>query len=115
MKRSPEEILVRPVITEKTSALQFDGTDAPPKGVDDEERTVRSKYTFEVVPDATKVEVRQAVEEMFDVRVTDVKTMNVRGKSRRVRGRWEMGRRPHWKKAVVTVGEDDVIDLYEGV
>lgn len=113
MKRSPEKILVRPVITEKSSALQFDGTDAPPKG-EDPEREVKSKYTFEVVPDATKVEVRQAVEEMFDVTVTDVKTMNVRGKARRVRGRRDKGRRPHWKKAVVTVGEGETIDLYEG-
>jgi len=113
MKRPPNEILVRPVITEKTSALQFDGTDAEPKQ-DDPEREVRSKYTFEVAPDASKPEVRDAVEEMFDVRVTDVKTMNVRGKGRRVRGRWEMGRRPHWKKAIVTVGEGETIDLYEG-
>lgn len=113
MTRSPEKILIRPVITEKTSALQFDGTDAASEE-DEIPDSVKSKYTFEVVPDATKIEVRRAVEEMFDVTVTDVKTMNVRGKAKRVRGRWDKGRRPSWKKAIVTVGEGETIDLYEG-
>lgn len=114
MRRSPDEILVRPVITEKTSALQFDGTDAGSAG-DDPEAPVRTKYTFEVVPDATKPQIREAVQEMFDVTVMDVRTMNVRGKARRMRGRRQKGQRSGWKKAIVTVGEDDVIDLYEGV
>lgn len=99
MSRSPGDVLVRPVITEKTSTLQFE----------------ENQYTFEVAPDANKPEIRRAVEEMFEVRVLDVRTMNVRGKGRRVRGRWEMGRKPHWKKAIVTLAEDDMIDLYEGV
>lgn len=112
MTRPPEKVLIRPVITEKTSALQYDGTDA----VDEEEAgdtPVKSKYTFEVASDATKPEIRRAVEALFEVRVTDVRTMNVRGKSRRV-NRF-VGRRPHWKKAIVTVGEDEMIDLFESV
>lgn len=98
MSRTPDEVLVRPVITEKSSELQFE----------------HNKYTFEVVPDANKPEVRRAVEEMFDVRVVNVATMNVSGKKRRVRGRWQMGRRKDWKKAIVTLAEGDSIDVYEG-
>lgn len=114
MNRTPEEILIRPVITEKTSALQFDGTDAPPPGADEDmDREVKSKYTFEVVRDAGKIEVRQAVEELFDVKVTNVRTMNMRGKKRRVER--AIGRRPGWKKAIVTVAEGETIDVYEGL
>ena len=114
MSREPEKILVRPVITEKTSTLQYEGTNAGPRARhEDAERTPRSRYTFEVVPDATKIEIRDAVERMFEVKVLSVRTMNCRGKDRRV-GR-SVGRRPHWKKAIVEIAEGEMIDLFEGV
>jgi len=97
MSRQPLDILIRPVITEKSSGLQFE----------------QNKYTFQVVPHATKVDVRNAVEKMFDVEVKAVRTMNCMGKDRRV-GR-HVGRRPHWKKAIVTLAEGQTIDVVEGV
>lgn len=95
----PEKIIRRPVITEKSSTIQFE----------------ENKYTFEVAPKASKVEIRRAVEQLFDVKVTGVWTMNVRGKKRRVRMQRQPGRKPRWKKAVVALAEGDMIDVYEGV
>jgi large subunit ribosomal protein L23 len=114
MSRRPGEVILRPVITEKTSTLQYEGTNAGPRArYEDEEREVRPKYTFAVAPDATKIEIRKAVEQLFEVKVLTVRTMNCRGKDRRV-GR-SVGRRPHWKKAIVEVAEGEMIDLFEGV
>lgn len=114
MARPPHEVLIRPIITEKSSALQYEGTDASvPESV--RERTpARTKYTFEVAPDATKVEIRKAVESLFEVSVRSVRTMNVPGKWRRV-GRSPLGRTPHWKKAVVEVEAGEIIDVFEGI
>lgn len=114
MARAPHEVLIRPVVTEKTSALQYEGTDASVPESVRERHEPRAKYTFEVAPDATKVEIRRAVEEMFEVRVRSVRTMNVRGKRRRV-GRYRKGERPGWKKAIVEVAPGEMIDLFEGV
>ncbi len=97
MRRSPEKTVIRPIITEKSTRLQFD----------------ENRYAFEVAPDATKPEIKRAVQELFEVRVVDVRTMNISGKKRRVR--YAVGRRPNWKKAVVTLAEGDTIDVYEGV
>ncbi len=114
MSRPPGKILVRPVITEKTSTLQYEGTNAAQRArYADRERNVRPKYTFEVSPDATKIEIRKAVEQLFDVNVLRVRTMNCRGKDRRV-GR-SVGRRRHWKKAIVEVAEGETIDVFEEV
>jgi len=88
--------VVRPVVTEKTSAAY----------------QARGEYVFEVAPDATKPAIREAVEKLFGVKVTGVWTMNVRGKTRRT-GR-NVGTRPNWKKAVVTLREGDKIDIFEG-
>ena len=113
MSRPPQEVLIRPVITEKTSTLQYEGTDA---GVPDSARAEiepRGKYTFEVAPDATKVEIKQAIEKLFDVKVKRVRTMNVRGKKRRL-GR-SLGRKPHWKKAIVEMAAGETIEMFEGV
>ena len=74
---------------------------------------MKPKYTFEVAADATKVEIRKAVERLFEVKVVSVRTMNCRGKDRRV-GR-SVGRRRHWKKAIVEVAEGEMIDVFEGV
>jgi large subunit ribosomal protein L23 len=88
--------VVRPVVTEKTSAAYQS----------------RGEYVFEVAPDATKPAIREAIEKLFGVKVTGVWTMNVRGKTRRT-GR-NVGTRPNWKKAVVTLREGDRIDIFEG-
>jgi large subunit ribosomal protein L23 len=95
--RNVHEVIVRPVITEK-STDQLDRLHA---------------YTFVVDRDANKVEIRHAVETLFKVRVKDVRTMRYRGKERRV-GR-HVGRRAAWKKAVVTLREGDTIEIFEGV
>jgi large subunit ribosomal protein L23 len=90
------ETVVRPLITEKTSAAYQD----------------RGEYTFEVHPDASKPQIRQAIEELFGVKVTDVWTANQRGKEKRM-GR-SVGRRPNWKKAIVKLRQGDSIEIFEG-
>jgi large subunit ribosomal protein L23 len=72
-----------------------------------------NKYTFVVDLGATKPQIREAVEQIFDVKVEKVNTMRVTGKVRRM-GRNE-GKRPDWKKAIVTVKEGDRIELFEGI
>jgi len=72
-----------------------------------------NKFIFEVHPDANKHEIRQAIEHFFGVKVTDVRTMNVRGKVKRL-GRFA-GKRADWKKAIVTLAEGDSIDLFDQV
>jgi large subunit ribosomal protein L23 len=86
-------IIKKPVITEKAS----DATG------------IRNAYTFRVPLDANKVEVRQAVQQLFEVKVKSVNTLRVRGKWR-VRGR-SIGRSQPWKKAIVILGPDDKIDV----
>ena len=89
-------IVVRPIVTEKSSAAYQD----------------RGEYTFEVHPDATKPQIRSAIEQLFGVEVTGVWTSNQRGKEKRM-GR-TVGRRPNWKKAIVTLREGDTIGVFEG-
>jgi large subunit ribosomal protein L23 len=92
-----EQIIKRPLIlTEKGSIMRDD----------------HNKYLFEVDLQANKVEIRQAVEELFDVSVVDVNTLIVRGKPKRM-GRM-MNKTRNWKKAIVTLGPDDSIDFFEG-
>ena len=90
-------IIVQPVVTEKSmrESEQF------------------NKYTFEVHPDANKVEIRRAIEALFDVTVTRVNTMRVSGKSRRRSYRHRAGRTAERKKAIVTVAEGESIDVVE--
>lgn len=90
------DVIVRPLITEKATALAGD-----------------SKYAFEVDRRANKNQVREAVEKAFNVRVMKVNTMNVRGKRRRA-GRGT-SKAPDWKKAVVTLARGDTIQIFEGV
>lgn len=68
------------------------------------------KYLFKVAPDSNKVEIKRAVEQLFDVKVTKVNTMNYDGKKKRQRT-MKYGKRPDWKRAVVTLAEDHKIDL----
>ena len=96
MNRSARDILIRPLMTEKHMRQK------------EEQNTV----AFQVRPDANKVEIRTAVESVFNVKVTEVRTMNYDGKLKRM-GRHE-GRRPGWKKAIVTLAEGHKIDLVEG-
>jgi len=90
------ETIVRPLITEKTSAAYQD----------------RGEYTFQVHPDASKPQIRAAIEELFGVKVTNVWTSNQRGKEKRM-GKF-VGRRPSWKKAIVKLREGDSIEIFEG-
>jgi large subunit ribosomal protein L23 len=88
--------IVRPLITEKSSAAYQD----------------RQEYTFEVHPDASKPQIRSAIEQLFGVKVTGVWTSNQRGKEKRM-GK-TVGKRPNWKKAIVTLREGDTIEIFEG-
>ncbi|MFC1725239.1 50S ribosomal protein L23 [candidate division KSB1 bacterium] len=88
-------ILLRPLVTEKISNLQ----------------EKENKYAFEVRRDANKIEIKDAIESKFNVRVKSVRTMQVLGKTKRL-GRYE-GRRRSWKKAIVTLEKDFKIDLFE--
>ena len=97
MPASIYQVLKRPLVTEKTNAL----------------REANNQYTFEVYPRANKVEIRNAVETLFNVRVVEVKTQIIRGKVKRTRR--GTGKKPNWKKAVVTLHYDDAIELFEGV
>ena len=94
--RPPEQVLLRPVVSEKSYRLMEDGT-----------------YVFVVAPDATRVEVRTAVEQVFGVRVTNVNTLNRKGKRRRNRRRATFGSRADTKRALVTLHAGDRIDLFE--
>ena len=69
------------------------------------------KYTFRVHPDATKIDIKRAIEHLFNVRVTAVNTMNVVGKSRRRSYRHRIGKTAEWKKAVVTLAPGSSIDV----
>ena len=73
------------------------------------------KYTFEVARDANKIEIAKACEEIFGVKVAKVNTLNMQGKVKRM-GRYPEGRRPQWKKAMVTLTEDSKsIEFFEGM
>lgn len=92
----PRDIVIRPVVTEKTTAMLGDG-----------------QYTFEVDKRATKCMIKNAVEEIFGVKVRSVNTMRYTGKRRRM-GVHE-GKRRDWKKAVITLEEGQRIELFEGM
>ena len=95
--RDPRDVVIRPVVTERSTHLA-DEMDA---------------FTFIVAKEANKIDIRNAVEQLFDVKVKAVRTMNYRGKWRRV-GR-NYGKRPAFKKAIVTLVEGERIDVYEGI
>ncbi len=99
-----EKILQRPILTEKITRLQ----------------ETERKYAFQVHPKANKIDVRQAVERKFDVKVAKVAVINMKGKVKEMTVRSggrvirTRGRRSHWKKAIVTLKEGDSIDFYQG-
>ena len=96
MSRTPREIIIRPLMTEKSM----------------QQKEAHNTVTFRVQPDANKVEIRAAVETVFNVKVAAVRTASYEGKLKRM-GRFA-GRRPDWKKAVVTLQPGHKIDLVEG-
>ena len=92
------DIIKRPIITEKSMGA-----------------TEAKKYTFEVAKDANKIEIAKAVEEIFGVKVAKVNTLNMDGKEKRM-GHMPAGRRPSWKKAIVTLTADSkTIEFFEGM
>ena len=90
-------IVKRALITEKGTVL----------------RELRNQYYFEVARDANKLEIQKAIETIFHVKVSGVRTMQMRGKVKR-QGRYS-GRRSDWKKAIVTLGPDQKIELFEQI
>ena len=98
MATTAYDIIKRPVITEQSM-----------------EMTEMKRYTFEVAKSANKIEIAKAVEEIFGVKVAKVNTLNMQGKAKRT-GAYPKGRRPSWKKAVVTLSEDSkTIEFFEGM
>ncbi len=95
--KAAHQIIQRPLITEKST----------------KQKESANQIAFVVDPKAGKIEIRQAIEKLFKVKVLAVRTMNVVGKKKRV-GRF-MGRKSDWKKAIVTLREGDRIEFFEGV
>jgi len=94
--RDAMSVLIRPVVSEKTTGLMEQHT-----------------YVFIVDPKATKIDVRNAVEQAFNVKVTNVNTLNRKGKSTRNRRTGVVGQRPSTKRAIVTLKQGDSINLFE--
>jgi large subunit ribosomal protein L23 len=92
----PRDIILRPVVSEKSYGLLDSGV-----------------YTFVVHPDASKIEIREAVEEIFNVRVAKVNTLNRKGKRKRNRRQFTFGKRADTKRAIVTLAPGARIDLFE--
>ena len=93
--KDPRDIIIRPVVSEK-SYEAFDG----------------NVYTFVVAPDANKIEIKDAVERIFSVRVTNVNTLTRKGKRKRNRRTGGFGKRPDSKRAVVSLAEGDRIEIF---
>jgi large subunit ribosomal protein L23 len=108
--RSPELIIKRPLLTEKGTLLKETGGGASSEA---EPESLKPQLLFEVAKDANKVEIRHAVEKLWNVNVLSVRTAIVRGKEKRM-GRF-VGRRSNWKKAVVTLAAGQNIEFFEGV
>jgi large subunit ribosomal protein L23 len=110
--RTPEEIIKRPLLTEKGTLLKETGGQGQ-GGQDVDPETLKSQLLFEVARDANKIEIRHAVEKLWNVDVVAVRTSIVRGKEKRM-GRY-LGRSQNWKKAIVTIAPGQNIEFFEGV
>jgi len=108
--RSPELIIKRPLLTEKGTRLKDTGGQG---GDELDPETLKSQLLFEVARDANKVEIRAAVEKLWNVDVVAVRTAVVRGKEKRM-GRF-VGKRSNWKKAIVTIAAGQTVEFFEGV
>ena len=93
MNKDPREVIIRPVITEHSYDMMEQNT-----------------YTFEVAKDANKIEIAKAIEEIFDVKVTKVNTLNVKPKPKRMR--YKAGLTRTWKKAMITLADGDTIEMF---
>lgn len=93
--KNPRDIIFKPIVSEKTYEMQEEG-----------------KYTFEVDPRANKTEIKLAIEEIFNVKITSINTINRQGKTRRTK--FGLGKRKNTKRAIVTLGEGSSIDIYGG-
>ncbi|MCH3913914.1 MAG: 50S ribosomal protein L23 [Acidaminococcaceae bacterium] len=96
MAANPRDVLVKPLVTEKASAMMQE-----------------NKYTFVVALDANKTEIRQAIEELYKVKVVNVTTLRVMGKTKRM-GKYQ-GKRSDYKKAIVRLAEGNTIPVFEGM
>lgn len=97
MQRTAYDIIKRPIITEKSM-----------------DQAAEKKYSFEVAKDVNKIEIKKAVETVFGVKVKSVNTMNIKGKVKRQGV--HVGKRPDWKKAIVTLTEDSkTIEFFDGM
>ena len=94
--KDARDVIVAPVVSEKSYALMEEGI-----------------YTFKVHPSASKPEIRDAVQSLFDVRVSKVNTLNRKGKRKRNRKTFTYGSRPDTKRAIVTLAEGETIDLFQ--
>ena len=94
--KEARDIILKPVVTEKAVDLMQE-----------------NKYAFKVRNDANKIEIKQAIEEIFKVKVVSVNTLRVHGKTKRM-GRYE-GKTSEWKKAIVQLREGDTIEVFEGM
>ncbi|HEX8771943.1 MAG TPA: 50S ribosomal protein L23 [Acidimicrobiales bacterium] len=94
--RDPRDVVLKPVVSEKSYGLLDDNV-----------------YTFVVDPRANKVEIRQAIEAIFNVQVTNVNTLNRKGKRKRNRKSFTFGTRADTKRAIVTLAPGSKIDLFE--
>ena len=94
--KDPRDVILEPVVSEKSYGLLEDNV-----------------YTFKVHPDSSKPEIRKAVEDIFDVTVLKVNTLNRKGKRKRNRRNFTFGSRPDQKRAIVTLAEGDTIELFE--
>jgi large subunit ribosomal protein L23 len=108
--RAPQNIIKRPLLTEKSTTLRETGGSDVAFAEGEE---YAQKVVFEVARDANKIEIRHAVQSLFNVTVLDVHTLVVRGKEKRL-GRF-IGRRPAIKKAIVTLKAGESIEFFEGV
>ena len=89
-----EDVIIKPVLSEKATALRE-----------------QNKYTFIVAPEATKIQIKEAVRKLFNVKVADCTTINVQGKIKRLRGR--PGRTASYKKAIVKLAAGETIEFFE--
>jgi len=94
--KDPRDVIIEPIVSEKSYALSEAGV-----------------YTFRVHKSATKPEIHDAVEKIFNVKVTKVNTLNRKGKRKRNRRTGVLGSRPDTKRAIVTLAEGQTIDLYQ--
>jgi large subunit ribosomal protein L23 len=92
--KSPRDVIIRPIVSEKSYA-----------GLE------QNRYTFLVAADASKTEIKEAIQKIWSVQVTSVNTMNRKGKSTRFR--FTKGKRPDQRRAIVTLAEGDSIEIFE--